>query len=39
LNERRSRFFTAYMGKVKEKLNVEVKSDVVTRVVSSLTSL
>jgi peptidyl-prolyl cis-trans isomerase D len=39
LNERRSRFFTAYMGKVKEKLNVEVKNDVVTRVVSSLTAL
>jgi parvulin-like peptidyl-prolyl isomerase len=39
LNERRSRFFTSYMGKVKEKLNVEVKNDVVTRVVSSLTAL
>ena len=39
VNERRSRFFTAYMAKVKEKLNVEVKSDVVTRVVTSLTSL
>ena len=39
VNERRSRFFTSYMGKVKEKLNVQVKSDVVTRVVSSLTSL
>jgi len=36
VNERRSRFFSAYMGKLKEKLNVEVKSDVVTRITSSL---
>jgi peptidyl-prolyl cis-trans isomerase D len=36
VNERRSRFFAAYMGKLKEKLNVEVKSDVVTRITSSL---
>ena len=39
LNERRGRFFTSYMGKVKEKLNVEVKGDVVNRVVTSMTSL
>ena len=39
LNERRGRFFTAYMAKVKEKLNVQVKGDVVNRVVTSLTSL
>ena len=39
LNERRGRFFTAYMGKAKEKLNVEVKNDVVNRIVTSMTSL
>jgi parvulin-like peptidyl-prolyl isomerase len=39
VNERRGRFFSAYMAKVKEKLNVEVRNDVVTRVVSSLTAL
>jgi len=36
LNERRSRFFAAYMGKVKEKLNVQIKPDVVTRITSAL---
>jgi peptidyl-prolyl cis-trans isomerase D len=36
LNERRSRFFSAYMGKVKEKLNVQIKADVVTRITSAL---
>ena len=36
LNERRSRFFAAYMGKVKEKLNVQIKGDVVTRITSAL---
>lgn len=36
LNERRSRFFAAYMGKVKEKLNVQIKADVVTRITSAL---
>ena len=36
LGERRGRFFAAYMGKVKEKLNVQIKPDVVTRVTSSL---
>ena len=39
LNERRGRFFTSYMAKVKEKLNVEVKGDVVNRIVTSMTSL
>ena len=36
VNERRGRFFSAYMGKLKEKLNVQVKSDVVTRITSNL---
>jgi peptidyl-prolyl cis-trans isomerase D len=36
LNERRSRFFAAYMGKVKEELNVQIKADVVTRITSAL---
>jgi peptidyl-prolyl cis-trans isomerase D len=35
LNERRARFFAAYMGKAKEKMNVEVKSDVVRRVLAA----
>jgi peptidyl-prolyl cis-trans isomerase D len=39
VNERRGRFFSAYMAKVKEKLNVQVRNDVVNRVVTSLTSL
>jgi peptidyl-prolyl cis-trans isomerase D len=36
VNERRGRFFAAYMGKLKEKLNVQVKNDVVTRITSAL---
>ena len=36
VNERRSRFFAAYMGKLKEKLNVQVKNDVVTKITSAL---
>jgi peptidyl-prolyl cis-trans isomerase D len=35
LNERRSRFFAAYMGKAKEKMKVEVKSDVLRRVLAA----
>jgi peptidyl-prolyl cis-trans isomerase D len=38
LNERRSRFFSAYMGKAKEKMKVEVKSDVVRRVLAAYRS-
>ena len=34
LNERRARFFNAYMTKAKDKLNIEVNADVVQRVVS-----
>ena len=34
LNERRGRFFNAYMVKAKDKLNIEINSDVVQRVVS-----
>ena len=32
LNERRARFFTAYMTKVKEKLEIEIRNDVLRRV-------
>jgi peptidyl-prolyl cis-trans isomerase D len=37
LNERRGRFFTAYMTKVKDRLNIEVKTDVLRRVTSPQT--
>jgi peptidyl-prolyl cis-trans isomerase D len=37
LNERRGRFFTAYMGKVKERLQIEVNTDVVRRVTTPQT--
>jgi peptidyl-prolyl cis-trans isomerase D len=36
LNERRSQFFAAYMGKAKERMKVEINSEVITRVTSSL---
>jgi parvulin-like peptidyl-prolyl isomerase len=39
LNERRSRFFTAYMSKVKEKLEIEIKSDVLQRVTAAYSQL
>src|SRR5262245_54568822 len=35
LNERRSRFFSAYMGKAREKMKVEIKSDVLRRVLAA----
>jgi parvulin-like peptidyl-prolyl isomerase len=35
LNERRNRFFTAYMTKVKEKAKIEVKTDVLRRVTAA----
>src|SRR5262245_1568338 len=35
LNERRSRFFSAYMGKAREKMRVEVKNDVLQRVLAA----
>ncbi len=35
LEERRSRFFTAYMTKAKGRLNVEIKPDVLQRVISA----
>jgi peptidyl-prolyl cis-trans isomerase D len=34
LNERRGRFFSAYMTKAKEKMNIQINNDVVRRVVS-----
>ena len=35
LNERRARFFSAYMGKAKEKMKVQVNTDVVRRVLAA----
>jgi peptidyl-prolyl cis-trans isomerase D len=32
LNERRSRFFSAYMTKVKERMNIDIRTDVLRRV-------
>ena len=34
LNERRGRFFAAYMTKAKDRLEIEINPDVVQRVVS-----
>ncbi len=34
LNERRARFFSSYMGKAKEKMQVEINNEVVRRVLS-----
>jgi len=36
LNERRSNFFNAYMGKAKERMKVEINAEVITRVTSAL---
>jgi len=38
LNERRGRFFTAYMGKVKERMQIDVKTDVLRRITAAQTS-
>lgn len=38
LNERRSRFFSAYMSRVKERLRIEVHDDVLRRVTAALSS-
>jgi len=35
LNERRGRFFSAYMGKAKQRMKVEVKTDVLQRVLAA----
>jgi peptidyl-prolyl cis-trans isomerase D len=35
LNERRNQFFNAYMGKAKERMNVEINTDVISRVTST----
>ena len=35
LNERRNRFFAAYMGKAKERMAIEINDDVVRRVVGA----
>ena len=35
LNERRARFFSAYMGKAKEKMKVEINTEVVRRVLAA----
>lgn len=37
LNERRARFFTAYMSMVKERVNIEVNQDVLRRITSART--
>ena len=34
LNERRARFFSSYMGKARERMNVEINNEVVQRVLS-----
>jgi peptidyl-prolyl cis-trans isomerase D len=39
LNERRGQFFTAYMSKVKERISIEVNSDVLRKVTAAQTSL
>jgi peptidyl-prolyl cis-trans isomerase D len=36
LNERRARFFTAYMTKAKEKTKIEIKQDVLRRVTAAI---
>jgi len=36
LNERRSRFFTSYMAKAKEKTKIEIKQDVLRRVATAV---
>ena len=36
LNERRNLFYSAYMTKAKEKMNIQINNDVVTRVSSQL---
>jgi peptidyl-prolyl cis-trans isomerase D len=35
LNERRSRFFAAYMAKAKERMDIEIRQDVVTRMLAA----
>ncbi|HLG54625.1 MAG TPA: peptidyl-prolyl cis-trans isomerase [Vicinamibacterales bacterium] len=35
LNERRGRFFSAYMAKAKERMNIEINADVVRRVTAT----
>jgi peptidyl-prolyl cis-trans isomerase D len=35
LNERRARFFSAYMGKAKERMKVEINNDVLRRVLAA----
>jgi peptidyl-prolyl cis-trans isomerase D len=37
LNERRTKFFAAYMAKAKERMDIEVKQDVVTRMLAATT--
>jgi peptidyl-prolyl cis-trans isomerase D len=35
LNERRARFFAAYMAKAKERMDIEIRQDVVTRMLAA----
>ncbi len=39
LNERRAQFFTAYMGKVKERMDIEINTDVLRRITTAQRSL
>ena len=39
LTERRGRFFTAYMAKAKERMRVEIRNDVVRRMLAATTAL
>ena len=38
LGERRTRFFAAYMAKAKERMRIEIKQDVVTRMLAETAS-
>jgi peptidyl-prolyl cis-trans isomerase D len=38
LNERRSRFFTSYMGKVKERMEIEIRTEVLRRITDARSS-
>ena len=39
LAERRGRFFTAYMGRAKERMRIEIRNDVVRRMLAATTTL
>ncbi|MGH6692081.1 MAG: peptidylprolyl isomerase, partial [Gammaproteobacteria bacterium] len=39
LTERRGRFFTSYMGRAKERMRIEIRNDVVQRMLAATTAL